>query len=230
MIPTVRSSFDVALWLWGRMHAAREPFNAMKLQNILYLAQAAWSIQHDGAKLMPATFLATRAGPIEPTIYHAFENGAPRLRVRPPSCSCKRSGIVSAGRELTFSLRSQARIRITDVPLLASATAKSYLTQLRKFRQSKRASRPSPISPRHPANAPRSGCRARPGVAASQGTGARIPSPMILETRPPNSRCAVPAVRRRRKPDRRRGERISTTQWSPRARSARARRADRDAV
>ena len=34
---------------------------------------------------MPATFLATRAGPIEPTIYHAFENGAPRLRVRPPS-------------------------------------------------------------------------------------------------------------------------------------------------
>ncbi len=38
-----------------------------------------------GRKLMPATFIVTEYGPLEPTIYHVFENGPPQLKAMAPN-------------------------------------------------------------------------------------------------------------------------------------------------
>ena len=78
----VRSPLDVAFWFLGRGDSGAAPLDAIALQNLLYLAQARWAAVSHGQKLMPATFLATDSGPIEPTIYHVFRNGPPPARVQ----------------------------------------------------------------------------------------------------------------------------------------------------
>ncbi len=84
MSVTVRSPLDVAFWFLGRGDSSGSPLDAMALQNLLYLAQIRWAAANRGRKLMPATFLATDSGPIEPTIYHVFRNGPPPLEFRAP--------------------------------------------------------------------------------------------------------------------------------------------------
>ena len=79
MVPAVRSTIDVAMWLLYRADSAGERLQPQKLQRLLYLAQAHFAGEHDGAKLMPATFIASEVGPIEPNVYHLFEHGAPSL-------------------------------------------------------------------------------------------------------------------------------------------------------
>ncbi len=59
MVPAVRSTLDVALWLMARADSAGERLQPQKLQRLLYLSQAHYAGAHDGAKLMPAVFLAT---------------------------------------------------------------------------------------------------------------------------------------------------------------------------
>ena len=81
---TVRSPLDVAFWFLGRGESSAAPLDALALQNLLYLAQARWAAASEGRKLMPATFLATDSGPIEPTIYHVFRSGPPPLEFRDP--------------------------------------------------------------------------------------------------------------------------------------------------
>jgi uncharacterized phage-associated protein len=73
--PALRSSLDAALWLLARADAARAPLSARKLQQLLYLAQALYAGRANGAKLMPATFLASEQGPIEPTVLVALDAG-----------------------------------------------------------------------------------------------------------------------------------------------------------
>jgi uncharacterized phage-associated protein len=73
--PAVRSSLDVALWLTARAEAANTTLSARKLQQLMYLAQALYVGRSGGAKLMPATFLATEQGPIEPTVLVALDAG-----------------------------------------------------------------------------------------------------------------------------------------------------------
>jgi hypothetical protein len=51
----------------------------------LYLSQALYATAHKQRKLMPATFLATAAGPIEPDIYLALENDLTIGNALPPS-------------------------------------------------------------------------------------------------------------------------------------------------
>ena len=80
----VRSPLDVAFWFLGRGDSGAAPLDAIALQNLLYLAQARWAAASHRQKLMPATFLATDSGPIEPTIYHVFRNGPPPLEFRDP--------------------------------------------------------------------------------------------------------------------------------------------------
>jgi uncharacterized phage-associated protein len=74
-VPAVRSSLDVALWLSQRAEAANSTLSARKLQQLMYLAQALYVGRSGGAKLMPATFLASEQGPVEPTVLIALDAG-----------------------------------------------------------------------------------------------------------------------------------------------------------
>ncbi len=78
--PAVRSTFDVVLWLLARGASAGMRLPAQKLQRLLYLAQAHFAAANEGRKLMPATFLATELGPLEPTVYHVFDGQPPKLK------------------------------------------------------------------------------------------------------------------------------------------------------
>ena len=84
MVPAVRSTLDVSLWLLTRADSAVERLQPQKLQRLLYLAQAHFAGSRNGGKLMPATFLATELGPMEPNIYQLFENGQPEVPMGDP--------------------------------------------------------------------------------------------------------------------------------------------------
>jgi uncharacterized phage-associated protein len=75
----IRSALDVALWFHERAESAGGKLNPGRLHCLLYLSQARWASQSQGRKFMPATFIATGRGPLEPTIYHIFENGRPAV-------------------------------------------------------------------------------------------------------------------------------------------------------
>lgn len=83
--PAIRSTLDVAFWFQNRAQSAGERLVPQKLQRLLYLSQAQYAALNQGRKLMPATFVATEYGPLEPTIYHVFENGPPQLKSLAPS-------------------------------------------------------------------------------------------------------------------------------------------------
>lgn len=75
MRPAIRSTFDVVAWIEERGSEADIDLNGPVLMKLLYLCQAVYASEHNEAKLMPATFLATGAGPIEPDIFLALEQG-----------------------------------------------------------------------------------------------------------------------------------------------------------
>jgi uncharacterized phage-associated protein len=87
MVPAVRSTLEVALWMHFRAESAGEALAAHKLQRMLYLSQAHYAGEHRGGKLMPATFLATEGGPMEPNIFQLFELGTPANAVADPPAS-----------------------------------------------------------------------------------------------------------------------------------------------
>ncbi|MSO64858.1 MAG: hypothetical protein EXQ85_03490 [Alphaproteobacteria bacterium] len=73
--PAARSTLDIAYWFQTRSDSAGEPLSQRKLHFLLYLAQAHYAAEHDSQKVMPATFLATEAGPLDPNIYQLYEHG-----------------------------------------------------------------------------------------------------------------------------------------------------------
>lgn len=73
--PAARSTLDIALWFQSRGESAGDALSQRKLHLLLYLAQAHYAADHDGQKLMPATFLATDAGPLEPNMFQLFADG-----------------------------------------------------------------------------------------------------------------------------------------------------------
>ncbi|MGE3332745.1 MAG: Panacea domain-containing protein [Rhodospirillaceae bacterium] len=84
MRPTaVDSSFEVAFWFLDRAIEDGEYLQPQKLQRLMYLAQAYFGVLQNGAKLMPATFVARDEGPIEPTIFKALARGRPPIDVKP---------------------------------------------------------------------------------------------------------------------------------------------------
>jgi len=75
MRPAIRSTFDIVAWIEERGGDAGIDLKGPLLMKLLYLCQAVYASEHNEAKLMPATFLATGAGPIEPDIFLALEQG-----------------------------------------------------------------------------------------------------------------------------------------------------------
>lgn len=84
MRPTaVDSSFEVAFWFLDRAVEDGEYLQPQKLHRLMYLAQAYFGVLQNGAKLMPATFVAREEGPIEPTLFKALARGRPMIDATP---------------------------------------------------------------------------------------------------------------------------------------------------
>ena len=83
MRPTaVESCFEIACWFLDRASDDGEYLQPQKLHRLMFLAQAYFAVLQNGAKLMPATFIATDDGPIEPTIFRSFARGRPIVELK----------------------------------------------------------------------------------------------------------------------------------------------------
>ena len=81
-IPAIPSTIDVALWVFDQAHREDMHIPAQKLQRVLWLQQGTYSAMNHGRMLMPAVFVADESGPIEPTIFHLFEDSRPPIPAR----------------------------------------------------------------------------------------------------------------------------------------------------
>lgn len=75
MAAAVYSSFDVVLWFFDKSLDEGDYLQPQKLHRLLFLAQAYYAVANNGAKLMPAVFVAEEMGPVEPNIFHVYETG-----------------------------------------------------------------------------------------------------------------------------------------------------------
>jgi len=75
------SAFDVAFWFADTALNDNEYLQPQKLHRLMFLAQAYYAILNKRNKLMPAVFVASEMGPIEPNIYAAFSKGRPDVEV-----------------------------------------------------------------------------------------------------------------------------------------------------
>lgn len=81
MPAAVDSAFDVAFYFADMALNENEFLQPQKLHRLLFLSQAYYAVANDGAKLMPAVFVAEEQGPVEPSIYKAFSKGRPSIEV-----------------------------------------------------------------------------------------------------------------------------------------------------
>lgn len=81
MPASVDSAFDVAFWYADTALNHNEYLQPQKLHRLMYLTQAYYAVSNKGKKLMPAIFVASEMGPIEPNIYAAMSNGRPDIEV-----------------------------------------------------------------------------------------------------------------------------------------------------
>ena len=79
MQPTVKSSFDVAIWFLDRARAEDSYLQPRKLQYMLFFAQGHYAGAWQGRRLMPSVFIIDEAGPLDPNLYRVFENGRPNV-------------------------------------------------------------------------------------------------------------------------------------------------------
>jgi uncharacterized phage-associated protein len=89
MRPAIRSTLDIVLWYEKKAVSAATDLPPQNLQKLLYLSQTLYAARHEGAKMMPATFLATSAGPIEPDVFLILEQGISEIEPVVPSESVK---------------------------------------------------------------------------------------------------------------------------------------------
>ena len=82
MSADVDSAFDIAFWFADMALNENEYLQPQKLQRLLFIAQANYTIAFSGRRLMPAFFVADEMGPIEPNIYTAFSKGRPEIDAR----------------------------------------------------------------------------------------------------------------------------------------------------
>ncbi|SDG84714.1 Panacea domain-containing protein [Roseospirillum parvum] len=84
MLPIpVDSGFDVAFRLIDKAMDDAEYLQPQKLHRLLFLAQAYYAVANRGRRLIPGVFVADPSGPLEPTLFRAFENGRPPLEPKP---------------------------------------------------------------------------------------------------------------------------------------------------
>ena len=79
MSAEVENAFDVAFWFSDTALNENEYLQPQKLQRLLFISQANYSVAFNGRILMPAFFVADEMGPLEPNIYMAFSKGRPEI-------------------------------------------------------------------------------------------------------------------------------------------------------
>ena len=79
MTAEVNNAFDIAFFFVDTAKVENEHLQPQKLQGLLFLSQAYFSVAFKGAKLMPAVFVADERGPLEPNVYTAFSKGRPDI-------------------------------------------------------------------------------------------------------------------------------------------------------
>lgn len=85
MPSAIRSALDVAFWFEARAERGGLRLAPVKLQALLYLAQASYAAAKDGRRLMPSVFVAGPVGPVEPNLYVILELGLPKIVPAMPS-------------------------------------------------------------------------------------------------------------------------------------------------
>ena len=75
----VSNAFDIAFFFADTALAENEYLQPQKLQCLLFLSQAYYSVAFEGLKLMPSVFVADERGPLEPNVYLAFSKGRPDI-------------------------------------------------------------------------------------------------------------------------------------------------------
>lgn len=78
----VDNAFDIAFWFADTALNENEYLQPQKLQRLMFIAQAYYTVAFNGRKLMPAIFIADEMGPIEPNIFTAFSKGRPDVDAR----------------------------------------------------------------------------------------------------------------------------------------------------
>lgn len=83
--PLSDSSVDVALWFMEQATADAVHLQPTRLQRLLFLAQLIFAERHQGAMLMPASFVIRGGLPVEANVFRVFESSHPLLgRARVP--------------------------------------------------------------------------------------------------------------------------------------------------
>lgn len=82
MTTAAESTFDVAVWLVARARADRAELAPLKLQRLLFLAQAYFAGSTHGSQLMPSQFITSRSGPLEPNIARIRDLQTPLIEVQ----------------------------------------------------------------------------------------------------------------------------------------------------
>lgn len=77
MGPAAKTSFDIADWYMERARAENTYLQPRKLHCLLFLAQGHFAAAYEGRRLMPSVFIVDHAGPMDPNMYRAYENGRP---------------------------------------------------------------------------------------------------------------------------------------------------------
>lgn len=81
--PAVETAFDVAEWFLDTALNEREYLQPAKLQSLMFLAQGFYAAANDGLRLIPAVFVVTQNGPVEPNTYKLYAAGRPMITKSP---------------------------------------------------------------------------------------------------------------------------------------------------
>ncbi|MBR1778207.1 MAG: hypothetical protein IJ752_06460 [Alphaproteobacteria bacterium] len=81
-IPPVDSVFDAAEWFLDTALNDGEYLQPMKMQYLMFLAQGYYAALTQGKRFIPAVFLATERGPVEPNSYRLYGSERPVLQQR----------------------------------------------------------------------------------------------------------------------------------------------------
>lgn len=82
-IPSADSVFDVTEWFLDTALNDGEYLQPMKMQYLMYLAQGYYAAVTGGKRFIPAVFLATERGPVEPNSYRIYGSQRPVVSYRP---------------------------------------------------------------------------------------------------------------------------------------------------
>ena len=83
-IPSANTVFDVAEWFSDTALNDGEYLQPMKTQYLMFLAQGYYAALTQGKRFIPAVFLATEQGPVEPSSYCVYGSGRPIFTLSKP--------------------------------------------------------------------------------------------------------------------------------------------------